>query len=287
MPVEEPTMTKVRFRAELVQGHKGVTAVIVPFDPEERWHLKPVKLDPRRDGWLVKGTINGTPFDGYVGFRWKRFFILVEPELRQVARIAVGDEVAVVVEPTESTKTLAKARVQSKVTTAPAKGRADARTPSAAKKSFTAKLDRVGPGGGWTRMQIPFDVEKAFGSKARVAVSGTMNGFAFRTSILPNGDGTHHMMLNKALLAGAKVDPGATVKVVMERDDASREVPAPKDLLAALAKNAAAKRTWGEKTPTCRKEYVAWIEEAKAPETRARRIVATVERVAAGKRRYD
>ncbi len=155
------------------------------------------------------------------------------------------------------------------------------------KKTFTAPLDSIGPGGGWTRMQIPFDVEKAFGSRARVAVRGTMNGFEFRTSILPNGDGTHHMMLNKALLAGAKAEPGATVKVVMERDDESREVEAPKDLVAALTKNADAKRVWGDKTPTFRKEYVVWIEEAKAPETRARRIAATVERVAAGKRRYD
>jgi hypothetical protein len=155
------------------------------------------------------------------------------------------------------------------------------------KKTFKSPLDALGPGGSWTRMQIPFDVEKAFGSKARVAVRGTMNGFEFRTSILPNGDGTHHMMLNKAILAGAKTAAGETVKVVMERDDESREVPAPKDLLAALGKNAVAKRIWKEKTPTFRKEYVLWIEDAKAHETRARRIAATVEKVAAGTRRYD
>jgi hypothetical protein len=155
------------------------------------------------------------------------------------------------------------------------------------KKTFEAPLDAVGPGGSWTRMQIPFDVEKAFGSKARLAVRGTMNGFEFRTSILPNGDGTHHMMLNKALLAGAKTAAGETVKVVMERDDESREVEAPKDLSTALGKSAAAKKIWKEKTPTFRKEYVLWIEEAKSPETRARRIATTVERVAGGKRRYD
>src|SRR5215475_9281062 len=30
-------MDKVRFEAELIEGHKGVTVVLVPFDPEERW----------------------------------------------------------------------------------------------------------------------------------------------------------------------------------------------------------------------------------------------------------
>jgi uncharacterized protein YdeI (YjbR/CyaY-like superfamily) len=32
-----------------------------------------------------------------------------------------------------------------------------------------------------------------------------------------------------------------------------------------------------------RREYVEWVEEAKRPETRARRIAGTVERVAQGK----
>jgi hypothetical protein len=63
-------MSKARFDAELFEGHKGLTAVLVPFDPEDIWQLKPVKLDPRRDGWLVKGTVNRTRFDGYIGYRW-------------------------------------------------------------------------------------------------------------------------------------------------------------------------------------------------------------------------
>jgi hypothetical protein len=152
-------------------------------------------------------------------------------------------------------------------------------------RRFDAKLEPIGPGGSWTRMEIPFDTEAAFGSRARIPVRGTMNGFAFRTSILPNGDGTHHMMLNKALLAGAKVTPGGRVEVVLEKDEESREVAAPADLLMALGKSAAAKKTWTAKTPTFRKEYILWIEDAKTAETRARRIAATVEKVARGERR--
>jgi hypothetical protein len=154
-------------------------------------------------------------------------------------------------------------------------------------KKFKATLDSIGPGGSWTRLEIPFDCEKAFGSKARIAVRGTLNGFAYRTSILPNGDGTHHMPLNKAILAGAKAEPGTRVDVSMEKDEESREVEAPADLVAALKKNRAAQKVWDAKTPTFRKEYVLWIEEAKAAETRARRIGATVEKVAEGKRKYD
>ena len=122
-------MSQARFDAALFEGHKGVTAVIVPFDPEDVWGLKPVTLAPRRDGWLVKGTVNGTRFDGYIGFRWGRFFIIIEPALRSAAKLAVGDTLSLVVEPTTAAKALTKARVLSKVTTAPKKGRPDAVEP--------------------------------------------------------------------------------------------------------------------------------------------------------------
>jgi hypothetical protein len=130
-------MSKARFKAELIEGHKGVTAVIVPFDPEAVWRQKPVKLDPRRDGWLIKGTVNKVRFDGYIGFRWKRYFILIEPELREKAKVAVGDTLELVVEPTATIKAFEKAREQSKVTTAPAKGRSDA-VPPPTRRSKTA-----------------------------------------------------------------------------------------------------------------------------------------------------
>jgi len=119
-------MSKARFEAELIQGHKGVTVVIVPFDPEQKWSQKPVRLDPRREGWLIRGTANGVRFDGYIGYRWNRFFIIIERDLREAAKVSVGDVLTMVIEPTLSMRVLVRARAQSKVTTAPKKGRADA-----------------------------------------------------------------------------------------------------------------------------------------------------------------
>jgi hypothetical protein len=119
-------MSKASFEADLFLGHKGVTAILVPFDPEVRWRRPPVSLDPRRDGWLVKGTVNGVRFDAYIGKRWGRFFVIIDPELRAAAKLSVGDTLTMVLEPTATAKALAKAREQSKVTTAP-KRRAAAR----------------------------------------------------------------------------------------------------------------------------------------------------------------
>ena len=117
---------KAEFEAELIEGHKGVTALIVPFDPEEGWSRKPVRLAERRHGWLVSGTVNRVRFDGYIGERWGRFFITIDTELRQAARVAVGDILHVVVQPTSSKKVYELALEQSKSTTQPAKARADA-----------------------------------------------------------------------------------------------------------------------------------------------------------------
>jgi hypothetical protein len=120
---------KAEFEAELIEGHKGVTAVLVPFDPEEGWSRKPVRLAGRRHGWLVSGTLNRARFDGYIGERWGRFFITIDSELREAARVEVGDLVKVVVQPTNSKKVYEHALEQSKATTQPTKARADAILP--------------------------------------------------------------------------------------------------------------------------------------------------------------
>jgi Domain of unknown function (DUF1905) len=119
-------MNKVQLEGELIEGHKGVTVVLVPFDPEEKWSRKPVRLEGNRHGWLVVGSVNGVRFDGYIGERWNRFFIIIDRDLREAANVVVGDTLKVSVEPTASARVFERARNQSKVTTAPKKARPDA-----------------------------------------------------------------------------------------------------------------------------------------------------------------
>jgi uncharacterized protein YdeI (YjbR/CyaY-like superfamily) len=60
----------------------------------------------------------------------------------------------------------------------------------------------------------------------------------------------------------------------------------PADLAAALRKSAAAAQAFREFSPSHRREYIAWITEAKRPETRARRLAETLKMLAAGKSRH-
>ncbi len=60
----------------------------------------------------------------------------------------------------------------------------------------------------------------------------------------------------------------------------------PADLDAALKKNKAAKATFDGFPPSCRREYLEWITEAKREETRQKRLAQAIEWMAEGKRRH-
>jgi uncharacterized protein YdeI (YjbR/CyaY-like superfamily) len=67
----------------------------------------------------------------------------------------------------------------------------------------------------------------------------------------------------------------------MPRQRAPLAVPA--DLMAALKKNRKAAATFAAFSPSCRREYVEWITEAKRAETRNKRLAQAVEWMAEGK----
>ncbi len=82
---------------------------------------------------------------------------------------------------------------------------------------------------------------------------------------------------------GCATDAGPGAKAAKK---AARPAPkAPSDLLTALARNPAARATYGAFPPSHKREYVEWITEAKRPETRQRRLEQAVEWMAQGKSR--
>jgi hypothetical protein len=117
----------------------------------------------------------------------------------------------------------------------------------------------------------PVDVAEFFGTRARVPIRGTINGYAFRSSLMPMGE-CHLMPVNKVLREGAGVGAGDTVDVVMERDDEVRTVEAPAELKKELAKNKTAQANWEKMSFTHKKEMALAIAGAKQEETRARRL---------------
>jgi hypothetical protein len=158
---------------------------------------------------------------------------------------------------------------------------------TAGAQKFKATLDGEGPNKAWTFLRIPAAVSTAFGQRGWVSVRGTINAFAFRSSIFADGKGGHSMMVNKAMRAGAKAEQGDTVNVTMEVDDQPRVVAAPADLRKALRGDAKAAALFKTLSPSCKKEYVDWIIGAKREETRRARVARAVTLLAAGRKRLN
>lgn len=142
---------------------------------------------------------------------------------------------------------------------------------AAVKLRFEAKLVAAGPHGTWCHLHFPLDIERTFGTRGRVPVSGTINGFKFRSSLMPMG-GKHYLCINSAMQAGAKAGPGDAARFVMERDDKPRTVAVPPTLKKALAANPKARAVFEKLSYSHRKEYAQWIGQAKQPETVQRRL---------------
>src|SRR6266403_4321517 len=66
---------------------------------------------------------------------------------------------------------------------------------------------------------------------------------------------------------------------------AGEELRLPTDLRKALAATPMAKAEWSNLTPIARRDFISWIDSAKQPETRRRRIDRACDMLAAGKRR--
>jgi hypothetical protein len=123
---------------------------------------------------------------------------------------------------------------------------------------------------------VPFDVERIYGTRGRVPVLGTMNGIEFRSSIFADGEGNHRLMVGKALRKELNVKEGDAVNVIMRRDTAPRTIEIHPDLQQALKDAPRAIAVFDALTPARRKEYITWVGSAKRDETRRERIARTI-----------
>ena len=121
---------------------------------------------------------------------------------------------------------------------------------------------------------VPEKVVEGFGQGKRPKVTVTLKGYSYRSTVSVMG-GKYMLPLAKVHREASGVQDGEKVEVTLELDAAPREVEVPKDLAAAL-KKAGVRKGFDSLAFTFRKEHVRSIEEAKAPETRLRRIEKAV-----------
>ncbi len=130
-----------------------------------------------------------------------------------------------------------------------------------------------------TGIEIPASVVEGLGAGKRPRLHVTVKGMSYRTTVAVMGGG-YFIAFTKDHRAKTGLKAGDPIDVTVELDTEPRVVEAPADLLAALDK-AGVRDAWGKLSYTHQKEHVRAIEEAKAADTRQRRLEKAVATAAA------
>jgi hypothetical protein len=135
-----------------------------------------------------------------------------------------------------------------------------------------------------TGIQVPAEVVDALGAGKRPAVTVTINGYTYRSTVAVLG-GRYMVGVSAEHRAGAGVAGGDEVEVDVDLDTAPREVDVPADFAAALAAEPEARRTFDGLSYSNRSWHVLQVEGAKTDETRQRRIMKSVDSLKQGRAR--
>ena len=149
------------------------------------------------------------------------------------------------------------------------------------KQTFTAVIQNAGGGGAF--VEVPFDVEQAFGSK-KPKVKATIEGVPYRGTLVRMGTECHVLIILKGIREQIGKTFGDEVTISVEPDTEPRLIEIPPDLAKELKKDKEAKAFFDKLSYTHQKEYVTWINEAKKQETRQNRILKTLEMLKKGQR---
>jgi hypothetical protein len=128
-----------------------------------------------------------------------------------------------------------------------------------------------------TGIEVPEEIIGKLGSGKRPLVRVTIKNYTYPGAVAVM-DGKYMIALSAANRQAAGVQGGEEVEVTLELDNEPRKVEIPMDLKSALI-GAGALQAFENSAPSMRKEYVRQVEEAKAQETRERRISKIVEKL--------
>ena len=122
-----------------------------------------------------------------------------------------------------------------------------------------------------TGIRVPPEVVTALGTSKKPAVSVTINGYTYRSSVAVLG-GKFMISVSAEVREKAGIKGGDEVDVTVELDTAPREVTVPPDLKAALDGDPKAKAFFEKLSYSNKQRIVLPIQDAKTDETRQRRI---------------
>ncbi|MGA8085853.1 MAG: YdeI/OmpD-associated family protein [Terracidiphilus sp.] len=145
-------------------------------------------------------------------------------------------------------------------------------------KSFRAPLEATGTSLRWVIVRIPFDLKKAWPMWKSRRVFGEINGFAFKTALIPGAKGQGHVLIvNKKMQAGARVRAGESALIKLSPDLGELVIDLPPEFAKILKTNRDLRKFFNAMSPSMRKGFTNFIADAKSAETRLKRAEAMAE----------
>jgi len=123
-------------------------------------------------------------------------------------------------------------------------------------------------------VDVPDDITEVLGRKKQVWIRGTANGTPFETTLLPKAEGGSYVVLKYELRTRIGAKPGEDLDLAIEPNPVprNRDLPVPEDLAEVLEEFPEVKDAFGRLAKSRRFYLIEYIEEAKKPETRMKRI---------------
>lgn len=137
----------------------------------------------------------------------------------------------------------------------------------------------------WTFIKIPKEVSDKLSRRGRTSIEGTINGHSFQATLEPDGQLGHWLKVSEELKKVARAQNGDIVKLKITPVENEPEPVIPSAFRDALAGAPEARKVWDETTTLARLDWIHWIESAKQPKTRTKRIDAACDMLAKGKSR--
>lgn len=131
---------------------------------------------------------------------------------------------------------------------------------------------------GWTYIDIPADIAQQLkpGNKQSFRVKGMLDALPVSgMALMPMGEGNFIMALKAGIRKGIHKRAGAMLHVILE-EDKDFKVVLPDDLKDCFDFEPAAWDFFNGLPKSHREYFIKWINDAKTSETRAKRIVNTV-----------
>jgi hypothetical protein len=131
---------------------------------------------------------------------------------------------------------------------------------------------------GWSYIEIPADIAQQMkpGNKQSFRVKGMLDSLAVSgMALMPMGEGNFIMALKAEVRKGIHKNAGAMLQVKLEEDE-DFKVDMPDDLKECFDFEPESREFFNSLPKSHRNYFLKWINDAKTGETRAKRVVNTV-----------